>query len=202
MAALSGLVSTVPAHCGPVLQVTGASWLVFGLADLYYTRAGVNRNGGLSAGINLSLGAYFLFKASCLLSACMQLLLSRQHPSGCPAAAACLAAVDECLICWLQPSCLLSAPLLPCRASSPRQRIRRAPEERGALLCQQTRHPQYGARAGPTHLWRIPCQHGRMNLCTVTHGSTCIGIMSRSIRSFAGLQQIYTKVIHETLMGL
>ncbi len=47
-------------------QVTGASWLVFGLADLYYSHTGVNRNGGVSAAINLSLGAYFLYKASLL----------------------------------------------------------------------------------------------------------------------------------------
>lgn len=50
--------------CCPVVQVTGASWLAFGLADLYYTRTGVSRNGDLSAAINLSLGAYFLYKAS------------------------------------------------------------------------------------------------------------------------------------------
>lgn len=44
-------------------QVTGASWLAFGLADLYYARTGVARCGGASAAVNFSLGAYLLYKA-------------------------------------------------------------------------------------------------------------------------------------------
>lgn len=53
-------------------QVTGASWLAFGVADLYYARTGVARYGGASAAINFSLGAFLLYKVGswCWLLGC------------------------------------------------------------------------------------------------------------------------------------
>jgi hypothetical protein len=65
MAATTASVARLPGNRTAkkmLLKVTGASWLVFGLADLYYSRTGVNNNGGISAAINVSLGSYFLFK--------------------------------------------------------------------------------------------------------------------------------------------
>ena len=141
-----------------MLQVTGASWLVLGLADLYYSRAGVNRNGGLSAGINLSLGAYFLFKASWRLSARMLLLLGRQQPGGCSAAAAGLTGADTVLDLLsetqLAQSQLPGSPAgLPARDRGQQECLR------SEAHCCAKLHPRHGAQAVPINTLFFSCRH-------------------------------------------
>ena len=53
---------TPPTAPCPRRQLTGASWVAFALADLYWARTGICQGGVAhnSAAINLGLGAYFL----------------------------------------------------------------------------------------------------------------------------------------------